>query len=148
MSDADYMRLALKKAEEGMRKGEIPIGAVLTYKGMVIALEHNLRETEYDPTAHAELLVLRRGAMRLSRWRLTGCTLYVTIEPCAMCAGAILNARISRLVYGAADIQAGAIDSHFQICETNGAKNPLAVKSGIYADECSALLQKFFLTHR
>lgn len=102
MTDREYMELALFEAEKAEREGEIPIGAVLVFRDTVLAAAHNRRETDYDPTAHAEILALRRGAERLGRWRLTECTLYVTIEPCAMCAGAVMNARISRLVYGAA----------------------------------------------
>ena len=100
MTDREYMELALFEAEKAEREGEIPIGAVLVFRDTVLAAAHNRRETDYDPTAHAEILALRRGAERLGRWRLTECTLYVTIEPCAMCAGAVMNARISRLVYG------------------------------------------------
>lgn len=148
MKDEDYMRLALQKAEEGLRNGEVPIGAVLVREGIVIAAAHNWREHGHDPTAHAEILVLRRGARRLSRWRLTGCTLYVTIEPCVMCAGAIMNARVSRLVYGAPDVQAGAIRSRRCIDEAAGFGGSLAVRTGVCEEECRALLQEFFLTHR
>lgn len=148
MTDTDYMKLALLEAQQAAAEGEIPIGAVLVCRGAVLAAAHNRRENDNDPTAHAEILALRRGAERLGRWRLTECTLYVTIEPCAMCAGAIMNARIGRLVYGAADVRAGGVDSFFHICEGAVMNHRLAVCSGILAEECSRLVDEFFLTHR
>lgn len=148
MTDTEYMRMALLEAQKAENEGEIPIGAVLVYRDSILALGHNRRETDHDPTAHAELLVLRRGAFRLNRWRLTECTLYVTIEPCAMCAGAIMNARINRLVYGAADVRAGGIDSYFHICENAVMNHRLSICSGILADECSRIVNDFFLSHR
>lgn len=148
MTDTDYMKLALLEAQQAAAEGEIPIGAVLVYRGAVLAAAHNRRENDHDPTAHAEILALRRGAERLGRWRLTECTLYVTIEPCAMCAGAIMNARIGRLVYGAADVRAGGVDSFFHICEGAVMNHRLAVCSGILVEECSRLVDEFFLTHR
>lgn len=148
MTDTDYMKLALLEARQAAAEGEIPIGAVLVCRDAVLAAAHNRRENEHDPTAHAEILAIRRGAERLGRWRLTECTLYVTIEPCAMCAGAIMNARIGRLVYGAADVRAGGVDSFFHICEGEVMNHRLAVRSGILAGECSRLVDDFFLTHR
>ena len=148
MTDTDYMKLALLEAQQAAAEGEIPIGAVLVCRGAVLAAAHNRRENDHDPTAHAEILALRRGAERLGRWRLTECTLYVTIEPCAMCAGAIMNARIGRLVYGAADVRAGGVDSFFHICEGAVMNHRLTVCSGILAEECSRLVDEFFLTHR
>ncbi len=148
MTDREYMELALFEAEKAEREGEIPIGAVLVFRDTVLAAAHNRRETDYDPTAHAEILALRRGAERLGRWRLTECTLYVTIEPCAMCAGAVMNARISRLVYGAADIRAGGVDSRFRICEEPVMNHVLAVRSGVLAARCRELMDRFFLRRR
>ena len=148
MTDREYMELALLEAEKAEREGEIPIGAVLVFRDTVLAAAHNRRETDYDPTAHAEILALRRGAERLGRWRLTECTLYVTIEPCAMCAGAVMNARISRLVYGAADIRAGGVDSRFHICEKPVMNHVLAVRSGVLAARCRELMDRFFLRRR
>ncbi len=148
MTDREYMELALFEAEKAEREGEIPIGAVLVFRDTVLAAAHNRRETDYDPTAHAEILALRRGAERLGRWRLTECTLYVTIEPCAMCAGAVMNARISRLVYGAADIRAGGVDSRFHICEKPVMNHVLAVRSGVLAARCRELMDRFFLRRR
>ena len=148
MTDREYMELALFEAEKAEREGEIPIGAVLVFRDTVLAAAHNRRETDYAPTAHAEILALRRGAERLGRWRLTECTLYVTIEPCAMCAGAVMNARISRLVYGAADIRAGGVDSRFHICEKPVMNHVLAVRSGVLAARCRELMDRFFLRRR
>lgn len=148
MTDREYMELALLEAEKAEREEEIPIGAVLVFRDTVLAAAHNRRETDYDPTAHAEILALRRGAERLGRWRLTECTLYVTIEPCAMCAGAVMNARISRLVYGAADIRAGGVDSRFRICEEPVMNHVLAVRSGVLAARCTELMDRFFLRRR
>ncbi len=148
MTDTQFMRLALAEARRAAAEGEIPIGAVLVCNGAVIAADHNRREKDHDPTAHAELLVLRRGAARLSQWRLTECTLYVTIEPCAMCAGAIMNARIKRLVYGAPDVQAGGVDSAFSICEGIVMNHQLSVRSGVLADECERIMKEFFHSHR
>lgn len=148
MTDREYMELALFEAEKAEREGEIPIGAVLVFRDTVLAAAHNRRETDYDPTAHAEILALRRGAERLGRWRLTECTLYVTIEPCAMCAGAVMNARISRLVYGAADIRAGGVDSRFRICEEPVMNHVLAVRAGVLAARCRELMDRFFLRRR
>lgn len=148
MTDREYMELALLEAEKAEREGEIPIGAVLVFRDTVLVAAHNRRETDYDPTAHAEILALRRGAERLGRWRLTECTLYVTIEPCAMCAGAVMNARISRLVYGAADIRAGGVDSRFRICEEPVMNHVLAVRSGVLAARCRELMDRFFLRRR
>lgn len=148
MTDREYMELALFEAEKAEREGEIPIGAVLVFRDTVLAAAHNRRETDYDPTAHAEILALRRGAERLGRWRLTECTLYVTIEPCAMCAGAVMNARISRLVYGAADVRAGGVDSCFHICEEPVMNHVLAVRSGVLAARCRELMDRFFLRRR
>ncbi len=148
MTDREYMELALFEAEKAEREGEIPIGAVLVFRDTVLAAAHNRKETDYDPTAHAEILALRRGAERLGRWRLTECTLYVTIEPCAMCAGAVMNARISRLVYGAADIRAGGVDSRFHICEKPVMNHVLAVRSGVLAARCRELMDRFFLRRR
>lgn len=148
MTDREYMELALLEAEKAEREGEIPIGAVLVFRDTVLVAAHNRRETDYDPTAHAEILALRRGAERLGRWRLTECTLYVTIEPCAMCAGAVMNARISRLVYGAADVRAGGVDSRFHICEKPVMNHVLAVRSGVLAARCRELMDRFFLRRR
>lgn len=148
MTDSEYMRLALAEARKSAIENEIPIGALLVYHDIVIASAHNERENSLDPTAHAEILVLRKGAQLLSNWRLTSCTLYVTIEPCAMCAGAIMNARIDRLVYGSPDHRAGGVDSHFHICDGDVMNHHVSVSSGILAHECQELMDTFFARRR
>ncbi|HHW14884.1 MAG TPA: nucleoside deaminase [Firmicutes bacterium] len=138
------MRLALAEAEEAARLGEIPIGAVLVAQGEVIGTGHNLRETLQDPTLHAEIVALRRAAQNKRSWRLTGATMYVTIEPCPMCAGALVLARVSRLVYGAKDPKAGAVDSLMDLVRDERLNHRLEVTSGVLAEEATALLQAFF----
>lgn len=148
MTESEYMLFALEEAQKAKEEGEIPIGAILVYKDMVIAAGHNRKETEKDPTAHAEILALRKGARILGRWRLTGASLYVTIEPCPMCAGALLNARISRLVYGAANPQYGAIESRFRITGEGVLNHTMEITSGIRQKECQALMDSFFARKR
>lgn len=138
------MRAALAEAEAAAAKGEIPIGAVIVRDGELIAGGHNLRETERDPTAHAEVVAIKRAAERLGAWRLTGTTLYVTIEPCAMCAGALVLARIERLVYGAADPKAGACGTLWNLVQDPRLNHRLAVTAGVLEDECRAVIQGFF----
>jgi len=148
MTDNQYMQLALEEAKKALSENEIPIGAVLVCQNTVIAMGHNRRETTFDPTSHAEIEVIRAASQFLSRWRLTDCVLYVTIEPCPMCAGAIMNARIGKLVYGAPNKLYGAIDSKFHIGETGVANHSLEIKSGVLASECQALMDTFFSSHR
>ncbi|OUM98572.1 MAG: tRNA-specific adenosine deaminase [Firmicutes bacterium ZCTH02-B6] len=138
------MRAALAEAEAAAAKGEIPIGAVIVRAGELVASGHNLRETERDPTGHAEVVAIRRAAERLGAWRLTGATLYVTIEPCAMCAGALVLARIERLVYGAADPKAGACGTLWNLVQDPRLNHRLAVTAGVMEDECRAVIQGFF----
>mgnify|MGYP001125708251 CR=1 FL=1 len=142
--DEAWMRAALAEAEAAAEKGEIPIGAVIVRDGELIAGGHNLRETERDPTAHAEVVAIKRAAERLGAWRLTGTTLYVTIEPCAMCAGALVLARIERLVYGAADPKAGACGTLWNLVQDPRLNHRLAVTAGVLEDECRAVIQGFF----
>ena len=148
MNDTEYMHLAVKEAQKAFQEGEIPIGAVLVYKDTVIAAGHNQRESTHDPTAHAEIEVIRKGAQFLSQWRLTDCTLYVTIEPCPMCAGAMMNARIGKLVYGSPNPIYGAIDSRFHIGENGVLNHTLEVRSGVLQEECKQLMNRFFTSHR
>jgi len=143
-ADARHMRAALAEAEAAFALGEVPIGAVVVQDGEVIGRGHNLRETGADPTAHAEIVALRDAARRLGSWRLTGCTLYVTIEPCPMCAGALVMARIDRLVYGALDPKAGAVDSLYDIVRDERLNHRMAVTAGVLQEECAALMQAFF----
>ena len=150
MPDDDYgMRLALAEAVRAYELGEVPIGAViLNDDGEVIASGYNLRETEHDATAHAELITIRRACQILGRWRLTGLTLYVTIEPCPMCAGAIVMSRISRVVYGGTDTKAGACESLFNITGCPALNHQPEMRAGVLADECSEIIRRFFRERR
>ena len=137
------MREALKEAEAALRAGEIPVGAVVARGERIVARAHNAREGLHDPTAHAEILALRRAAAETGSWRLTGCALYVTLEPCPMCAGAILNARIPRVVFGAADSKAGACGGAIDLMRLPNYPKP-NVTGGVLEAECTAALQDFF----
>ena len=147
-SDDSIMREALAQAREAYDQGEIPIGCVLVQDGEVIARAHNLRESLSDPTAHAEMLVLREASQKLGRWRLTGATLYVTMEPCSMCAGALVLARISRLVYGCADPKAGACGSVMDIVREPRLNHRIEVISGVLEQDCRDIIRSFFETQR
>jgi len=147
-NDETFMELALRQAREAAVLGEAPIGAVLGYDGEVVAEAHNRRETDRDPVAHAELLAIRQAAQRLGRWRLSGCTLYVTLEPCLMCAGALVLARLDRLVYGAADPKAGAVVSLYRVLEDERLNHRVEVTGGVLAERCGALLSDFFRARR
>lgn len=142
------MGLALAEAEKAFAIGEIPIGAVVVVEGTVIARAHNMRETWQDATAHAEVIAIREACSRLGRWRLTGATLYVTIEPCPMCAGALVMSRIDRLVYGSSDYKAGGVESIFNIVQNNALNHQMAVTAGVRSEECSALMKNFFRSRR
>ena len=143
MTHEALMRQALEEAQKAFDEGEIPVGAVIARKGEVIARAHNLREQTGDPTAHAEMLVIRQAAQRLGGRRLNECTLYVTLEPCPMCAGAIVNARIPRVVYGAGDPKAGACGSVCSLFSMAFNHHP-QVESGVMEEEAAALLRDFF----
>ena len=139
------MRLALEQAASAQASGDVPIGAVvLDGAGEVLAAAGNQREQAQDPTAHAEILALREAALALGSWRLTGCTLVVTLEPCTMCAGALVLARVQRLVFGAYDPKAGAVASLFDVVRDSRLNHRVDVRGGILEDECSALLTDFF----
>ena len=142
------MRLALKAAREAAEKGEVPVGAVVVRGDEVLAVARNERETNGDPTAHAELLALRRAAERLGAWRLTGCTLYATLEPCPMCAGALHAARISRLVYAAPDPKAGAAGTLYDIPADERLNHTFPVEHGMLRAESANLLRSFFARRR
>ncbi|MEM9188129.1 MAG: tRNA adenosine(34) deaminase TadA [Myxococcota bacterium] len=138
------MRLALAEAQLAGARGEVPVGSVMVRDGKVIARGHNLREVAQDPTAHAELIALRAAAHRIRSFRLEGVTCYVTLEPCPMCAGALVNARVARVVYGASDPKAGALDSLYQLGADPRLNHRFEVISGVLAEECGALLSDFF----
>ena len=142
------MGLALEEAQKAYAIGEVPIGAVLVLDGQIVATGHNMRESWHDATAHAEMIAIREACQRLGRWRLTGLTLYVTIEPCPMCAGALVMSRIDRLVYGSADVKAGAIESIFNIAQNDALNHSMVVTSGIRRDECAQIMKDFFKQRR
>lgn len=148
IDDARYMQMALEQAQKAFSRGEVPVGAVLVREGRVLAAARNRCEKLKDPTAHAEILVLREAGQVLGGWRLTGCTLYVTLEPCPMCAGALVQARIERLVYGAADLKSGACDTLYNIVQDKRLNHRLAVTAGVMGAECAALLREFFYSRR
>jgi tRNA(adenine34) deaminase len=142
------MKLALKEAEDAFTEGEVPVGAILVINDKVISRAHNTREAEFDPTAHAEIIALRKGAEKIKNWRLNNASLYVTKEPCIMCAGAMVNARLGRLVYGCKDIKGGAVQSLYQILSDTRLNHQVNVVSGVMEDECAELLKRFFQNRR
>jgi tRNA(adenine34) deaminase len=146
--DVAFMRLAVAQAQLAPGHGDIPVGAVVVHDGEVIAAAHNQRERQRDPTAHAEILALRQAAAALGNWRVLGATLYVTLEPCAMCAGAIVLARVPRVVVGAPDPKAGAAGSVLEILNDPRLNHRPQVRSGVLADDCGELLRAFFRTRR
>jgi len=142
------MRLALAQAREAMAVDDVPVGAVAVCEGRVVARAHNQRELLRDPTAHAEMIALTQAAEALGRWRLAGVALFVTLEPCAMCAGAMVLARIDRLVYGATDPKAGAVESLYHLLDDARLNHRVPHTGGVLADECGALLSEFFRRKR
>jgi tRNA(adenine34) deaminase len=142
--DNEFMALALEEADHALSKDEVPIGAVIVKDGQVIARAHNQRQTWEDPTAHAEILALRQASEKLKNWRLMGCTIYVTLEPCPMCAGAIQQARLVRLVYGVADPKAGAAGSVMNIVDEPKLAHRLRITPGVEEEKCRELLNRFF----
>jgi len=147
-SDEDFMSQALAEAEAALRDGEVPVGAVVVFGDCIVGKGHNAVIGAKDPTAHAEIIALREAAQALGNYRLSGATLYSTIEPCAMCAGAIVHARIERLVYGASDPRAGAIDTHFGICSSEFLNHRVSTQSGLLESECRTMIQSFFRDKR
>jgi tRNA(adenine34) deaminase len=154
MNEADspnhehFMRIALNEARMAAESGEVPVGAVIERGGEVIAVAGNEREELRDPTAHAEMIAIREAARSLGGWRLPGCTIYVTIEPCPMCAGAIYQARIERLVFGAPDEKAGATGTLMDITRDPRLNHQTEVTGGVLADECAAVMREFFSGRR
>jgi tRNA(adenine34) deaminase len=142
--DRDFMREALSEAAAAQRLGEVPIGAVVVQDGRIIARGYNLRETSNDPTTHAEMVAIRQAAGVLDSWRLLDCTLYVTLEPCVMCMGAIILGRIPRLVFGCRDPRAGAVGSIYDFSTDNRFNHRVAVTEGVLGEECSEILSSFF----
>ena len=146
--DQQYMEEALEEARAAERAGEVPVGAVLTLDGQVIGRGSNRTLRDTDPTAHAEIVALRAGARAVGNHRILGATLYVTVEPCAMCAGAIIQARIARLVFGADDPKGGAVRSCFEILNDPRLNHRLEIEAGVMAEEAASLLQSFFASRR
>ncbi len=146
--DERFMREALKEAAYAFEDGEVPVGALVVHEGRIIGRAHNQRELLKDPTAHAEVIAITQAAAALDRWRLTGCTLYVTLEPCAMCAGAMVLARIDRLVYGAADPKAGACGSVLNVLEDPRLNHRPVVTPGVLAMDAGGILKEFFRRRR
>jgi tRNA(adenine34) deaminase len=143
-----FMRIALEEAEQALRENEVPVGAAIVHEGRVIARAHNQREQLRDPTAHAEMIAITQAAESRQSWRLDGCTLYVTLEPCPMCAGAILQARIPTVVYGAADPKAGAVDTLFHLLDDPRLNHRVESVAGVLATACGEILSRFFQEQR
>ena len=147
-ADEHFLDLALKEARKAATEDEVPVGAIAVYEGAIVGRGRNAREHRADPLAHAELDAIREASRTLGRWRLTGVSLYVTLEPCAMCAGAMVNARVDRLVYGASDPKAGAVQSLYGICTDSRLNHRIEVVGGIRGEESGALLTDFFRRKR
>jgi tRNA(Arg) A34 adenosine deaminase TadA len=146
--DAKFMRRALREAAKGAEEEEVPVGAIVVRDGRVVTRAHNRPIGLKDPSAHAEILALRRAARKLGNYRLTGCTLYVTIEPCAMCAGAMIQARLRRVVFGASDPKAGASGTVLTVLNHPKLNHQVEIVRGVLAEECAALLRGFFGARR
>lgn len=147
-TDEHFMRLALNQARAAAKALEVPVGAVLVKEGQLLCQNRNRREEEADATAHAEMLVIKEGSKILGHWRLEGCTLYVTLEPCSMCAGAMVQARLERLVFGAPDPKSGAAGTLFDLVRHPKLNHRLSVTGGVLKEECAHLLQDFFRKRR
>ncbi len=147
-ADERFMKIAIEQAQIAQENGDVPIGAVIVHNDTIIAKAYNQREQLQDPTAHAEIIALTQAAAARQSWRLEGCTMYVTLEPCPMCAGALVLARIERLVYGCDDAKTGAVKSLYNIVQDDRLNHKIEVTSGVLADDCSKLLQQFFQNRR
>jgi tRNA(adenine34) deaminase len=148
LDDDAAMSLALAEARAALAHGDVPVGAVTLFDGRLLAARHNERELTGDPTAHAEVLALRDTAIALGGWRMTGVTLVVTLEPCPMCAGALVASRVDRLVFGAFDPRAGACGTHYNLCSDPRLNHELPITAGVRAEECATLLTSFFTEKR
>ena len=148
MTDNEYMHLAIEQARAAAVRGEVPVGAIVVLEERIVSAAGNRTIADCDPTGHAEIIALRAAASAIGNYRLTGAALYVTIEPCAMCAGALVQARIARLIYGADDAKGGAVRTCMQVLDAGALNHRVAVTSGILAGESAALLQSFFAARR
>lgn len=146
--DHAFMREALRLAREAAARGDVPVGALVVRDDEIVGVGFNNREADADPTGHAEIVALREACRAADRWRVDGATLYVTLEPCPMCAGALVNARVARLVYGAADPKAGAVRSLYELCDDPRLNHRMEVVQGVMADECAQVLKDFFRAAR
>jgi len=146
--DRRFMGIAIEEAKKAFEEDEVPVGAAVVFEGRVVGRGRNAKESGCDPTAHAEVLAIRRAAQALGRWRLSGCTLYVTLEPCPMCVGAMISARLDRLVFGCADDKAGAAVTLYDLARDTRMNHQLEVASGVMADEAARLLKEFFRKKR
>ena len=148
MTDDHFMRLALAEAQIALDENEVPVGAVIVYRNEVLSVAHNRREQWQNPTAHAEMIAMSQAAAKLGSWRLEECTLYVTLEPCPMCAGAIVQARIPVVVFGTADPKSGAVASLYQLLGDSRLNHRCEVRSGVLAEPCAEILRDFFRRQR
>jgi tRNA(adenine34) deaminase len=148
LNDLEFMQIALEEARAAAEADEVPVGAILVKDGQILARGNNRTIRDCDPTAHAEIIALREAARSANNYRLTGTTLFVTIEPCSMCAGAIIQARVSRVVYGADDPKGGAVRSCFEVLSHARLNHQVEVTAGVMAEECAAILQEFFTDRR
>lgn len=146
--DIHYMNLALKEAKKSISIDEVPVGALIVQNGKVIAKAHNEREKTNDPTGHAEILAIRKACRKIGSWRLVDCTIYVTIEPCSMCAGTILWTRMAKIVYGARDPKGGALGSSYNLFAQKGLNHQLEIQGGILENECALLVKQYFQEKR
>lgn len=146
--DYYFMERALKQAEVAYKKGEVPVGAVVVKDGEIISRGYNLRESTNDPTAHAELIAMKKASKKLNSWRLSGCTLYVTLEPCPMCSGVIVNSRIDRVVFGAYDRKAGCCTTLYHLCNDERFNHRAEILGGVSEEKCAKILSDFFKEKR
>ena len=146
--DASFMRLALQRARYASQRGEVPVGAVIVHKDEIVGSGYNRREELQNPISHAEILALDEASRKLGYWRLTECDLYVTLEPCVMCAGAILQGRLRRVIFGCLDPKAGAVISLYRLCDDRRLNHQIPVTAGVLAKQCASLLSEFFSSIR
>ncbi len=147
-NDAYFMKLALKEAQKAYDLDEVPIGAVIVKDNKVIAKGHNIRESHQDSTGHAEIVAIKKANKKLDSWRLCGCTIYVTVEPCIMCAGALIQSRVDRIVYGAKDLKGGALGTSINVLEADNINHKPEVTSDILEKECSEIIKRYFNSKR
>ena len=147
-TDAHWMRHALNAAEEARGRGEVPVGTCIVAGATILAVAGNRTRTDQDPTAHAEIVALREAARKVGNYRITDAVVYSTIEPCVMCAGGLIQARVRRLVYGACDERAGAVESRFRVCDTDFLNHRIEITAGVLEEECREMMQEFFRTRR